>query len=440
MSNPGIIFRRYKPGDEEGIASLLNSSFESFREYGITKESWLEYGKIDEGFKPGNAIVAEYDGRIIGHVHIVNRKIKIGDNKYVDIGGIANVSTLPEMRGKGVGTKLMMNAIEYCLNEGFPLSGLFTGYGSAAHRMYRRVGYEDTFLYSVFLGTIDEMKRVKDNCGRVENVIVRHYENGDEEKFLKTYLEWGRPYTGLVERSIEYWRKKLVERSAVHTFFYGEFDPEEVFITMEEGEITGYAYITLCKRKKVPFKTPETGIIRELVFKPGCLKSLVSLIDAIMDYFLSEDVKLCEVASPIDEVYSTIFRPFRQIPQVIFMVHIPLIFKLFEDIKSELENRLSLTPNVGGKTTIEFETPYGNIRFSVNGGEVNLNVEEEPSVKIFFDSNSFTRMIFGVETIEDLVFENMVRIHTTQYIGRVISMVKALFPRRIWFMSPIDHW
>ncbi|MEM3713284.1 MAG: hypothetical protein QXR97_07090, partial [Thermoproteota archaeon] len=63
-----------------------------------------------------------------------------------------------------------------------------------------------------------------------------------------------------------------------------------------------------------------------------------------------------------------------------------------------------------------------------------------PSVKIFFDSNSFTRMVFGVETIEDLVSENMVRIHTTQYIGRVISIVKALFPRRVWFMSPIDHW
>lgn len=439
MNNPGIVFRKYRPGDEEGVASLLHSNFETFREYDINKEVWLGYGKIDGGFRPENALVAEYEGKIVGHVQIVHRRVKVGDNHYVDMGGIANVSTMPEMRRRGIGTTLLMNAIEHCVNEGIPLSGLFTSYGSIAHRMYKRVGYEDTFFCKALVGTVDEMKRVKDNCGEVEGVVIRHYEDGDEEKFLKTYLEWSRPYTGIVERNIEYWKRKLVERSAIHAFFYGDFDPEEVFIAVENGEVTGYAYVTLCKKKKVPFRPPETGVIRELVFKPGCLKSLISLVDAIMDFFISEDVKLCEVNSPLDETYLTVLKPLRQMPQGIFMTHIPLIYKLFEELKDEFENRLNLTPLVGGKTIIEFETPYGNIRLSVRGGEVSI-ADEEPSVKIFFDSNSFTRMIFGVETISELIAENMVRIHTTQYIGRIVSIVQSLFPRRIWFMSPIDHW
>ncbi|MBO3839962.1 MAG: GNAT family N-acetyltransferase [Thermoproteota archaeon] len=440
MSSPGIVFRKYRPGDEEGIASLLHSSFESFREYGINKEVWLEYGKIDSGFRPENALVAEYEGKVVGHVQVIYRRVKIGDNCYVDMGGIANVSTMPEMRRRGIGTTLLLNAIDQCVKKGIPLSGLFTSYGSTAHRMYKRVGYEDTFLCEALVGTVDEMKRVKDNCGEAKSVVIRHYEDGDEDKMLRTYLEWGKSYTGLVERSIEYWRRKLVERSAIHTFFYGDFDPEEVFIAVENGEVTGYAYTTLCKKKKVPFRPPEEGIIRELVFKPGCLKSLISLVDAIMDFFISEDVKLCEIASPLEDVYLTVFKPLRKMPQGMFMTHIPLIHKLFEELKSELENRLSLTPLLGGKIVMEFETPYGSIRLGVHGGEVNIPVDEEPTVRIFFDSNSFTRMVFGVETISDLITGNMVRIHTTQYIGRVVSIVQALFPRRIWFMSPIDHW
>ncbi|MEM1557512.1 MAG: GNAT family N-acetyltransferase [Thermoproteota archaeon] len=440
MSNPGLVYRKYRPGDEEGIVSLLNSSFETFCEYGISKESWLEYGKIDNGFQPENALVAEYEGKIVGHVQMIHRRVKIGNSKYVDIGGVANVSTIPEMRRRGIGTTLVMNAIEHCMKEGLPLSGLFTSYGSVAHRMYKRVGYEDTLLYNVLIGTVEEMKRVKDSCGKARGIIIRHYEEGDEEKLLKIYSEWSSPYTGIVERSLEYWRRRLVERSALHTFFYGSFDPEEVFVATENGEVTGYAYVTICKRKKVPLRPPEVALVRELVFKPGCLKSLINLVDAIMDFFISEDVKLCEVAAPLDETYLTIFKYFKQMPQVVFMTHIPLIYKLFEELKNELENRLSTIPIIEEGTVIEFETPYGNIKFSIYGGEINLYPEEEPTVKIFFDSNSFTKIIFGIKTISDLITEDMVRIHTTQYIGRIISMLQVLFPKKVWFMSPIDHW
>lgn len=440
MKNPEIVFRKYRPGDEESIVSVMNSSFDTFRDFGLTKELWLEYEKIDPGFKAENALVAEYDGKIVGHVQIIRRKVKLGDKLYVNMGGIANVSTIPEVRRRGISTTLLTNAIDYCVKERIPLSGLFTGYGSVAHRVYRRVGYEDTALFTSFMGTVDEMKRVKDNCGEASNIQVRHYEKGDEKEILETYVEWSKAYSGIVERSLEYWRKKLVERSTVFTFFYGDFDPGEVFIAIENGKITGYAYVTLCKKRRIPYRPPEAAIIREIAFKPGHFKALSSLIDSIMDFFISEDVKLCEACFPEDEAYLNIFRPFRQMPQSVFMAHIPLIEKLFEEVRGNLEERLSLTPYVGSRLVIGFETPYGSMKLGLNGGELSLQSEEEPTVKIFFDSNCFTRMLFGIETIQDLIRENMVRIHTTQYLGKVISVVQALFPKRTWFISPIDHW
>lgn len=440
MKNPEIVFRKYRPGDEESIVSIMNSSFDTFREFGLTKEVWLGYEKIDPGFKAENALVAEHEGKIVGHVQIVRRKVKLGDTLYVDMGGIANVSTIPEARRRGISTTLLSNAIDYCAKEGIPLSGLFTGYGSTAHRVYKRVGYEDTAIFTSFIGTVDEMRRVKDNCGEASNVQVRHYEKGDEKGTLDTYVEWSKPYNGIVERNMEYWKKKLVERSTIFTFFYGDFDPGEVFIAVENGKITGYAYVTLCKKRKIPYRPPESAIIREVAFKPGHFKALSSLIDSIMDFFISEDVKVCEACFPDDDAYLNIFKPFRQMPQSVFMIHIPLVEKLFEEEKGELEKRLNLTPYVGSSMIMEFETPYGSIKLGLHGGELRLQPEEEPTVKIFFDSNSFSRMIFGIETIQDLISGNMIRIHTTQYLGKTISVIQALFPRRTWFISPIDHW
>ncbi|MEM2088107.1 MAG: hypothetical protein QXF52_05460, partial [Thermoproteota archaeon] len=114
--------------------------------------------------------------------------------------------------------------------------------------------------------------------------------------------------------------------------------------------------------------------------------------------------------------------------------------KLFEEAREDLEKRLSLTPYAGSSMVIGFETPYGSIKLGLHGGEIGLHPEEEPAVRVFFDSNCFSRMIFGIETIQDLISGNMVRIHTTQYLGKAISIIQTLFPKRTWFISPIDHW
>ena len=122
------------------------------------------------------------------------------------------------------------------------------------------------------------------------------------------------------------------------------------------------------------------------------------------------------------------------------MTHILSIRKLFEELEHDLEERLNNALIPMEISIIEFNTPYGKIKLGINGGEVILDHEEEPTAKIFFDLNAFTRIIFGLETISELMFEDMVRIHTAQYIGRIVSTVQTLFPKKTFFISPIDHW
>jgi len=91
----GIVFRRYREGDETGITGLLRTCFRTFRSWGIGPEDWLGFEESDYGFNRRNALVAEADGAIVGHVQVVHRRLHVG-SALLDTCGIANVSTHPE--------------------------------------------------------------------------------------------------------------------------------------------------------------------------------------------------------------------------------------------------------------------------------------------------------------------------------------------------------
>lgn len=437
-----ITYRRYKPGDEGGIVSTMNACFDTFRDFGLNKDTWLAYEAIDDGFEKENALVAEHAGKVVGHVQIIRRNVKIGDATFVPMGGIANVSTIPEMRGRGISTTLITHAVDLCRRNGIPLSGLFTGYGSVAHRVYRRVGFGNTILCpNMLVGTGDEIRKVKEVCNEASGPRIRNYESRDENEMANVYRDWCGGFTGVTKSSAVYWKRKMVDVSSSDTFFYEEFDPKEVLVALEDGEITAYAYITLWKTKQQPFKPADVASVREIVFRPGHMALLMKLVDAVMDTLISEDIKVCEVFAPDDQTYPLIFKSFKKIvrDQGVYMVHIPLMEKLLQQLRRDLENRLDKTPAIASNMTLLFDTPYGDTTLGVQGGEVKV-VETEPSATIFFDEDTFTRMLFGIETLSELMRGDAVRIHTSEPIGKVTSVIESLFPKRTWFTCPIDHW
>jgi predicted N-acetyltransferase YhbS len=441
----GVIFRRYKPGDEEGIAKVLRACFSNYDTFGLDADYWLSYSKIDPGIRTENSLVAEHDGKVVGHLQLVERRIKVADDSFVAMGGIANVSVVPEMRSKGISTRLMNNALGMCRQLGYPISCLFTSYSSPAHRIYERLGYGNTLMCGDWsIGTAEDMKRLRERCGNIREVRVRNYEKGDEEGKLGVYREWCRPYTGVVERSRDYWERKLVTRSSSETFFYEEFDPNEVLVGLENGKITSYVYMTYWKNKRRPFRDKDTASIRELAFLPGSNRSLVKLTGETMDKLLSEGTKLCEAYLPNDEPYLTLFDPFKRIPlpswwDHVYMVHVPLLRKLFEEIRGDLEERLGRTTVAGSNTVLALQTPYGEVTLKISGGELSLD-DGNPSARVTLDADSFTRMIFGIETTETILGKCGVTITTSEPIGKIVSVLLALFPRRTWHTCPVDQW
>ena len=436
-----VTFRRYSLGDEEGIVKVMNEAFSTFKNFGLTPEVWKSYAEIDEGFKLENALVAELEHKIVGHVQLVERDLKVGERTFVKNGGIANVCTLPKARGKGVSTGLMKLAVEISKENGYPMSTLFTGYGGVAHRVYRSVGYADTFFPPYLVGSVEEMKLLQDRTRDVEGVKIRDFKDDDEEKLLDVYELSSTYYTGVVRRTKKYWRKKLTERSSTHSFFFEKFDPDEVIVAEENGEVTGYSYLTFWKRKEKPFQSTENGSIREIVFKPGCYRTFLKLVNESINRMLSEGVKTLNLSIPFDRDYLTLFDDFKVfVTEGIFMTNITNMNLLIDSMEEEFNERLSSDiEGVTSNVSFNLKTLYGSVPIRIKGGEVQVK-EESSEAEVEINYHSFTRMVFGIETFSEAITNKKARVKGVENIQQIVSTLDIMFPQMVWHIWPVDHW
>lgn len=73
---------------------------------------------------PSWSLYSEENNRIISHIGVVDRNIRIGD-KVIRVAGMQNVFVLPEFRGQGLCGVLMKEAMDKAADYGFDYGFLF---------------------------------------------------------------------------------------------------------------------------------------------------------------------------------------------------------------------------------------------------------------------------------------------------------------------------
>lgn len=127
------------PLDRERLDELIDVQNEIFSDYVIPIRSsrafFLDFLR-SVGGDLGNVLVALRGDEMVGYVNPVI------DAREAWIGGIGVV---PDMRGRGIGTKLMHAAEEHCRRKGADVVFLeVIEANQRAHALYRRLGYADT--------------------------------------------------------------------------------------------------------------------------------------------------------------------------------------------------------------------------------------------------------------------------------------------------------
>ena len=161
-----IIFRNYKPGDDEQLADLFNQAFQ-MNGAGVVRTPKVINWRYPQSpnWEPEQIQIAEDsdNNKLVGAVYAnLIETVPFNDNDYL-VGDINDVSCHPDYTGRGIAKKLMVMAIEYMEKKGCDFSILDADYrGFPRKRIYLKLGYEDVDRAFIFFQAPNLFKAMRD--------------------------------------------------------------------------------------------------------------------------------------------------------------------------------------------------------------------------------------------------------------------------------------
>jgi len=128
-----VVIRRAGPRDVPALRLLYTHAFQPTASRDVRR--WMTQ-------VPCEVLVAVVDGVVASTVATEHRALLV-DGVRIRTGGIAGVATLWEYRGRGLATRLLLEAHQRLRARGVSNASLFTGHNLPAIRIYRRHGYTE---------------------------------------------------------------------------------------------------------------------------------------------------------------------------------------------------------------------------------------------------------------------------------------------------------
>jgi GNAT superfamily N-acetyltransferase len=130
-----VILRNVEIGDADAITRLSEQLG-----YPMSVAETAQRLQLIIGFKEHGAFVAEWDGQVVGWIHVYAAHLLESPASYVEIGGLVVDEAC---RGKGVGRALVQKAEEWTTENGFDDIRVRSASRRAeAHAFYQRLGFD----------------------------------------------------------------------------------------------------------------------------------------------------------------------------------------------------------------------------------------------------------------------------------------------------------
>jgi GNAT superfamily N-acetyltransferase len=190
--------------------------------FGDGRAYFERYFTGDPDFQPEYTRCCFAGGRMIAAAQICRRVVACGEFTLT-MGGIANVATLKEHRGKGYNTACLRDALRIMEADAMDFSLLFTG----IHGFYARLGWE-TVALSYLSGDIREKF-----SPTLSDIAVRPNEAQDDEAIRGLYAQFNRTRPIAARRSGPYWRGWIG--------WHDGKAPGEARVAERGGSVVGYS-------------------------------------------------------------------------------------------------------------------------------------------------------------------------------------------------------
>jgi predicted acetyltransferase len=178
---------------KDGLLPLFDHAFK----WVFNQSQSDSFVKIDPRLKNGPvSFCAVEDGRIVGHVGVMDLATRTLDRRVEHVGGLYGVATLPGYTRKGVCTTLMNRAHEYFMDRRYRFSFLSTSQALVAHAVYEKLGYVDVTQYPSVYKVFHDKK--------AKHHPKENTTGFDPERILGIYKDFSKDKTGFVVRDSAY--------------------------------------------------------------------------------------------------------------------------------------------------------------------------------------------------------------------------------------------
>lgn len=135
--------RKEEKRDYPDVYNLVKKAFETAEHADGNEQDLVEALRRSDAFVPELSLVAEEDGKIVGHIMFT--EIKIDDKIELTL---APLSILPEYQGRGIGMKLMEEGHGLAAQRGYHISvvtGIEDYYPKAGYKRAQDYGIKEPF-------------------------------------------------------------------------------------------------------------------------------------------------------------------------------------------------------------------------------------------------------------------------------------------------------
>jgi predicted acetyltransferase len=338
---------------------------------------WLPNGYFahylsgDPWYKNDYCRVYSVDGRIVSSVNICRREVRVGSSTLI-LGGIGNVGTDPDCRGKGYSSEVLRDCVKVMDEEEMDFSLLYTG----IHGFYHRIGWR--LLPIPFLSG-----KLKHTDVRTSDYTVRPYAENDAASLLRIYDAFSSPIIQTAIRTVEYWQ----------TFCMHEHHPPWKILLAEDAS-GPVAYVISRIDKETLLTLDELGCL------PGHEAALDVLVRTAVNDGIdanATDLKLDLISHPFVTAIAGAVVDKLEIQYWNYgMVMFFDLHRTFGRLIQELNGRAKAA---GLKGSVQIETEMGSIALNSDGERV--SIVGAADAKCYIAQPDLARLMLGMEPVKD---------------------------------------
>ncbi len=138
-----LIIRQEQPKDYPLVSNLISAAFKNEPHSDQTESLLVGRLRKSEAFIPELSLVAELDGKIVGHILLTKIKIVNKGNSFESL-ALAPVSVLPAYQRKGIGRKLILEAHKIAKQLGYKSVALI-----GHENYYPKFGYKKASEFKI---------------------------------------------------------------------------------------------------------------------------------------------------------------------------------------------------------------------------------------------------------------------------------------------------